>query len=188
MALSRSSWLLAGGVLFKQGAYALQVALGLQHVGRVLAELGAGLVRLGAVLPLVDDEQGLVLGHVRAFLELHALQEALHAGTHLHELLRPDAAHVFTVDFHVFHAHRLHDDQRRFRLHLLGPRQDDVQADNYHQAFAFFQMLCLWFQCYPCCPIPFPFAKIMPFFQLWKPEAPIWRQNKPEKPGKIRKD
>ena len=49
-------------------------------------------------------------------------------------------------------------------------------------------MLCLWFQCYPCCPTPFPFAKIMPFFQLWKPEAPIWQQNKPGKTGKSLKD
>ena len=170
-----------------QGTYAVQVALGFQYVGRILAELGACFVRLGAVLTLVDNEKCLVFSHVRAFLKLHALQEAFHTGTYLYELLCTDAAHVFPIDFHVFHAHRLHDNQRSFRFYFLRPRQDHIKAYDDHQAdrhddepllaqvqFSFrkkqFHTFCAMFFCSSIWvslhTIFIPLAKIMPFSQL----------------------
>ena len=88
----------AGGVLLEERTDTLQVPLGLELQGFVLVELGFGPLHVRAVRLGVDDEQGLVLPDVGAFLEQYLLEVSLDPCTYLHELLGTDFSGVLTVE------------------------------------------------------------------------------------------
>ncbi len=101
---------LAGGVLFVEGADAVQIALSFQCLCLGLVQLGFCAVGPGAVELRVDDEQRLPLFNIGAFGKEHPFEVALHAGADFDELLGTDAAYIFAVDVDVlcrdgFHLH-----------------------------------------------------------------------------------
>ena len=123
----------AGGVLLEEGTDTLQVPLGLELQGLVLVELGFGPLHVRAVRLGVDDEQGLVLPDVGAFLEQYLLEVSLDPCTYLHELLGTDFSGVLTVYFHVVDDHGLRLDYRILRFGRLRPRKYDPRGNARHE-------------------------------------------------------
>ena len=123
---------LAGGVLCIQRTDTLQVPLCLPFLRLVFLKLRTCLVRLGTVLLLVDDKQDLILCYIGSFLKEHLFQKAFHTGTYLHELLRPDAPHVFPVDVHILLRYRYGCHHRHVRL---GSRTMSQYPDGYSQHY-----------------------------------------------------
>ena len=137
---------LARRVLRIQGTDTLQVALGLQSLRLILFQLRTCLIRLSAVLVLVDNEQYLVLGYIRTFIEKHAFQVTLHTRTDFDELLRADTSYIFAKNLHIAHLGRFHDYSGRFRLYFLRPGQYQIAGKQhrhagYHHYHPFFSQL-----------------------------------------------
>ena len=104
---------LARGILFVEGADALQVALGLEGLRLGLVELGLCLVDACAVELRVDDEEGLAFLDIGALREEHSFEVALDPRADLDELLGADASDILAVDADVLDVDRLdgHDGQ-----------------------------------------------------------------------------
>ncbi len=81
-------------------------------------------------------EKSLTLVDIRTLLETHLFEIALDSGMHLHELLRTDATHIFTIYVDIGSLHRLDFHNRQRSLLRLGFKQE-IQSGTHNQNYQY---------------------------------------------------
>ncbi len=99
-------------------------------------ELRTGFVHMRVIEFGIYYEKSLTLVDIRTLLETHLFEIALDSGMHLHELLRTDATHIFTIYVDIGSLHRLDFHNRQRSLLRLGFKQE-IQSGTHNQNYQY---------------------------------------------------